>query len=104
MGWIYVIMAAVSEIVGVAGLNMYSKKKSWKNGILFIGGFATSFAFLYLSFQYLQVSIAYTVWVGIGTGGAVLLSMLLFGESKSKARIISVLLIIAGVIGLKAIA
>ena len=30
-----------------------------------------SFAFLYTSFNYLQLSIAYAVWIGIGTAGAV---------------------------------
>ena len=51
----------------------------------------------------LQVSVAYAVWIGIGTAGAVLLNMFLFGESKSKARIISVFLIVCGVTGLKAL-
>ncbi|GEM_PF-279769 len=88
MGWFFVFCAAISEIVGVIGLKMYSKDKTLANGALYIGGFATSFAFLYTSFLFLQVSVAYAVWIGIGTAGAVLLNMFLFGESKSKARII----------------
>ena len=103
MGWIFVILAAISEIVGVVGLKMFSQKKSLKSGALYAGGFGASFAFLYISFMYLQVSIAYTVWIGIGTAGAVLINMLFFGESKSKGRIFSVLLIVIGVVGLKAI-
>jgi paired small multidrug resistance pump len=103
VGWIFVFLAAASEVLGAAGLKMYSQRKNLRNGTLYIGGFGASFVFLYTSFHYLQVSIAYAVWVGIGTAGAVLINMLLFGESKNLGRIISVILIIIGVVGLKAL-
>jgi len=73
------------------------------NTVLFLGGFAASFAFLYYSFNFLQVSTAYAVWVGIGTAGAVIINMIFFGESKSLGRITSVILIIIGVVGLRAL-
>lgn len=103
MGWLFVFFAAISEITGTIGLTLYSRKKTIINGLIYIGGFAASFIFLYFSFRYLQVSIAYAVWIGIGTAGAVILNMLFFGESKSIGRIVSVILIIIGVTGLKAI-
>ncbi|MDQ0216368.1 paired small multidrug resistance pump [Oikeobacillus pervagus] len=103
MGWLFVFLAAFSEVAGTIGLTMYSQQKSLKNGLLYVGGFGASFALLYISFNYLQVSIAYAVWIGIGTAGAVLINMLLFGESKSMGRMISVFLIIVGVVGLKAL-
>ena len=52
MGWFFVFCAAISEIVGVIGLKMYSKDKTLANGAIYIGGFATSFAFLYTSFLF----------------------------------------------------
>ena len=103
MGWLFVFCAALSEIIGVLGLKMYSQKKTIRNGIIYLGGFGASFAFLYTSFNYLQLSVAYAVWIGTGTAGAVLLNMVLFGESKNKLRIASVVLIVIGVTGLKAI-
>lgn len=103
MGWLFVALAAVFEFTGVIGLNKYSKKKTIPSGILFLGGFGLAFVFLYTSFQYLQVSTAYAVWIGIGTAGAVILNMIFFGESKSLARIGSLALIVIGVIGLKAL-
>lgn len=103
MGWFYVFIAAVSEMVGTMGLSMYSKRKSVKSGLVYFGGFGLSFMFLYMSFKYLQVSVAYAVWIGVGTAGAVLLNMIFFGESKSVGRMISVGLIIIGVTGLKAV-
>jgi len=103
MGWLFVFFAASSEIAGTVGLKLYSQQKTLKSGLLYVGGFAASFAFLYTSFNYLQLSISYAVWIGIGTAGAVLLNMILFGESKSIGRIVSVILIIIGVVGLKAL-
>ncbi len=101
MGWLFVLLAAASEVTGAVGLKLYSQQKNIRNGVLYIGGFGASLILLYVSFQFLQLSIAYAVWVGIGTAGAVFINMFLFGESKNVGRIISVVLIIIGVTGLK---
>ncbi|RST72330.1 multidrug efflux SMR transporter [Siminovitchia acidinfaciens] len=103
MGWLFVFLASASEIAGVMGLKMFSEKKTIKNGAFYLGGFAASFIFLYESLNYLQLTVAYSVWIGVGTAGAVLVNMLLFNESKSIARIVSVILIVIGVTGLKAV-
>ncbi|GAB0171501.1 SMR family transporter [Lysinibacillus sp. CTST325] len=103
MGWILVLLAAISEIVGVVGLRFYSQEKNIRNLLIYLGGFGTSFVLLYASFNYLQLSIAYVVWVGIGTVGAVLVNIIFFGESKNLTRIISIIAIIIGVAGLKAV-
>ncbi|MFD1928323.1 DMT family transporter [Sporosarcina siberiensis] len=101
MGWLFVFLASVSEIVGVIGLKMHSQEKTLKSGSLYIVGFGASFAFLYGALSYLPISIAYAVWIGVGTAGAVLINMFFFGESRSPGRYASVLLIIIAVVGLK---
>ncbi|CAM4415397.1 multidrug efflux SMR transporter [Paenibacillus alkaliterrae] len=103
MGWLFVILAAIFELIGVIGLKKFSQRKSLKNTVLFFGGFGTSFAFLYAALNYLQLSVAYAVWVGVGTAGAVIVNMLFFNESKSIGRIISLIIIVVGVTGLKAV-
>jgi quaternary ammonium compound-resistance protein SugE len=45
---------------------------------------------------------AYGIWVGIGAVGAAILGMVLFGESVSAVKVVSLLLIVAGIAGLKA--
>ncbi|BBP87926.1 hypothetical protein BsIDN1_15440 [Bacillus safensis] len=45
MGWFFVLLASACEIGGTIGLNMFSKKKQFTTGILFVGGFALSFFF-----------------------------------------------------------
>ncbi|MFS0672103.1 DMT family transporter [Ornithinibacillus sp. 179-J 7C1 HS] len=103
MGWIYIILAAANELVGVWGLNRFSKKRNITNALLYAGGLGLSFAFIYASFDYLPTSIAYATWTGVGTGGVVLMNMLFFGESKSLIRMVSLLAIIIGVMGLKVV-
>ncbi|MGE7546701.1 DMT family transporter [Sporosarcina newyorkensis] len=101
MGWIFVLLAAVFETFGVIGLKKYSTTKKIKHAIWLAAGFSGAFYFLYASFDYLQVSTAYAVWIGIGTAAAVIINMMFFGESKSRGRIVAVIVIIIGVSGLK---
>jgi paired small multidrug resistance pump len=103
MGWLLVLLAAISEIIGVVGLRFYSQKRNIRNLLIYVGGFGMSFVLLYASFNYLQLSIAYVVWIGIGTVGAVLVNIIFFNESKNLTRIISIIAIIIGVAGLKAV-
>ncbi|MFD1361300.1 DMT family transporter [Lentibacillus salinarum] len=103
MGWLFILLASMFEMVGVIGLKMASEYKTWKNKLLYIGGFGTSVTMLYQAFSYLPSSVAYAVWVGIGTAGAVIVNMIFFGESKSISRVMSIAAIIVGVVGLRAL-
>lgn len=49
----------------------------------------------------LPVGTAYSIWVGVGAVGTVALGILLLGEPANAARLVSVALIIAGIVGLK---
>jgi quaternary ammonium compound-resistance protein SugE len=60
-----------------------------------------SFYFLSVAVKSLPIGTAYTVWTGIGTVGAAVLGMLLFDEPRDVLRVLCVLLIVAGIAGLK---
>jgi quaternary ammonium compound-resistance protein SugE len=47
------------------------------------------------------VGTGYAVWTGIGAVGTAILGMVLFNESREPARILCIVLIVAGIIGLK---
>ncbi|MGH7239497.1 MAG: SMR family transporter, partial [Candidatus Saccharimonadales bacterium] len=49
----------------------------------------------------LPIGTAYAVWTGIGAVGAVLLGIVLFGESAQPLRLACIGLIIIGILGLK---
>jgi quaternary ammonium compound-resistance protein SugE len=62
---------------------------------------AASFWLLSLAMRTLPAGTAYAVWVGIGAAGTALLGMVLLGESASVGRLVCIVLIVAGVLGLK---
>jgi quaternary ammonium compound-resistance protein SugE len=59
-----------------------------------------SFGLLTLALKRLEVGPAYAVWTGIGAAGTVVYGMIFLGDATSTLKITSVVLILAGVIGL----
>lgn len=100
MGWLLIFTASIFEVIGAVGLKLYAQQKSFHRLILYVGGFFVSFVLFYCSLHYLELSIIYPVWVGLGTSGAVLANMLLFNEPKNCARLVGLSVIIIGVVGL----
>jgi quaternary ammonium compound-resistance protein SugE len=60
-----------------------------------------SLSLLGLAMKSLPVGTAYAIWVGVGAVGTVILGIALLGEPANTARILSVALIVAGIVGLK---
>jgi quaternary ammonium compound-resistance protein SugE len=60
-----------------------------------------SFGLLGLAMKSLPLGTAYAVWTGIGAVGAAVLGMVLFKEPASAARIVCILAIVGGILGLK---
>lgn len=60
-----------------------------------------SFFFLSLALRSLPIGTAYAIWTGIGAVGTALVGIYVFGEPKTAARLVCMVLIVAGIIGLK---
>ncbi|ENL7677419.1 quaternary ammonium compound efflux SMR transporter SugE, partial [Enterobacter hormaechei] len=69
--------------------------------VITIAAMIVSIVMLSWAMRTLPVGTAYAVWTGIGAVGAAITGILLLGESASLARIASLALIVAGIIGLK---
>ena len=102
MAWVYLIVAGLFEIGWPVGL-----KLSQTPGRLIVGVIvavvcmAASGAFLWLAQRSIPIGTARAVWTGIGAAGTFLVGILVYGDSASAWRLVSVGLIIAGIIGLK---
>ncbi|RYV49568.1 DMT family transporter [Pengzhenrongella frigida] len=68
---------------------------------LFVVFAAASFTLLSLALRTLPVGSAYAVWTGIGAVGTAVAGMLFFGESTEVLKLVSIVLIVAGVVGLQ---
>jgi len=60
-----------------------------------------SFYGLAQALKVLPVGTGYAVWTGIGAVGTAIAGVVLFGESRELGRVLSMLLIVAGIVGLK---
>ena len=101
MTWIILVLAGLFEIVWAVGLKYtHGFTRFWPSAIT-AGGMAISVWLLAVAMKSLPLGTAYAVWVGIGTIGAFVAGIVLFGESSSWMRIASVALIVLGLVGLK---
>ncbi|MFS0777614.1 multidrug efflux SMR transporter [Neobacillus sp. 3P2-tot-E-2] len=101
MAWIFLIFAAIFEVVGVTGMNLINREKNFKSYFILFVGFAISFSLLSLAMESLSMGLSYAVWTGIGTIGGAIVGMMFYGEPKDWKRILFIGLILAAVIGLK---
>jgi len=101
MAWIVLFLAGLFETSWAIGLKYtHGFTRLWPT-VWTILSMAASMALLGIAMKSLPVGTAYTVWVGVGAVGTVILGIVLFGEPRDVARLVSVALIIAGIIGLK---
>ena len=70
--------------------------------VLTIAGMVVSFLFLSQATKVLPLGTAYAVWTGIGAVGAVIVGIVLFKEPVTALRMLFVVLLLTGIVGLKA--
>lgn len=101
MDWIILAIAGLFETGWAIGLK-YSEgfTRPWPT-LWTIASMIISLWLLGVAMKSLPVGTAYAVWVGIGAVGTVILGIALLDESANPARLMSVALIIAGIVGLK---
>lgn len=101
MAWIYILVAAVFEISWAIGLKYSEGFTNLRASIFTVITMILSYIFLAMGVKYIPVGTAYAVWTGIGAVGVAIYGMFFFNESKEALRIIFILLIVTGVIGLR---
>ena len=101
MAWALLGIAGILEIAFAFGMK-------WSEGFtrlipaLFTVATGLSSVFLLsLSLRTLPVGTGYAVWTGIGAAGTAILGMAVLGDSAAPMRVLCIVLILAGVIGLK---
>lgn len=100
-GWGYLLLAGLCEIVYAAAMPRtegFTRLGPTLFCLLFI---AASMVLLAQATRTIPVGTAYAVWVGIGAVGTAAYGMAFLQEPASLGRILSLLLIVAGIVGLK---
>jgi quaternary ammonium compound-resistance protein SugE len=101
MIWCVLVLSGLLESVWALALSRSAGFTRLVPSLIFAVGLALSMAGLGYALRTLPVGTAYAVWVGIGVTGTAVAGILCYGEGASLPRLVSLLLVVAGVIGLK---
>jgi quaternary ammonium compound-resistance protein SugE len=103
MSWIALLIAGVFEVGWPVGFKMSQQNPENRIAWLLaaVVSMAISGGLLWWSQKTIPIGTAYAVWTGIGAVGVAILGIILFNEPKDLIRVGSILLIVAGIAGLK---
>ena len=101
MSWAILVAAGLLEVVWAIGLKYtYGFTRLWPTFGTVLA-MVLSVGLLGVAMKSLPVGTAYAVWVGIGAIGTAICGIFLFAEAVNTGRVLSLLLIFAGIVGLK---
>lgn len=103
MAWLYLLIAGIFEIGWPLGLKTAQmvEGKQLTGIAIAVTSMALSGYFLFMAQKEIPMGTAYAVWTGIGAAGTFIVGIILYNDPVGTLRLASVLLIIAGVVGLK---
>jgi quaternary ammonium compound-resistance protein SugE len=102
MSWLVLVLSGVLEAVWATALGKSQGFSRLTPTIIFFTALVASMAGLAYAMRELPVGTSYAVWVGIGAVLTVVYAMATGDESISVMKVVFLIMIIGGVIGLKA--
>jgi quaternary ammonium compound-resistance protein SugE len=104
MDWILLLLAGLLEIGWAIGLKYTDGFTRLWPSLWTVASMVASLALLAVVLKTIPVGTAYAVWTGVGAAGTAILGIFLFAEPATAARLGSIALIVAGIVGLKLVA
>jgi len=103
LAWVFLFVAISLEVIGTISLKFSNGFTDWRFTVLSLGVYGLSFWFLSMTLRIIPVGTAYAVWAGLGTASVALIGWLFLKEPMTAVKAVFLLMIIAGVVGLKTI-
>lgn len=101
MNYYYLLLLAiVFEVCGTTCMKISEGFSKLVPSVLIFVFYAISFFFFTLALKGIDVSIAYAIWAGLGTALITVVGIFWFREPASALKLISLIVVVAGVIGL----
>jgi quaternary ammonium compound-resistance protein SugE len=101
MAWVYLFVAAIFEIGWAVGLKYTQGFTRLGPSVATVAAMVISMTLLALAVRTIPVGTGYAVWTGIGAVGTAVLGIVLFSEPLTAWRVTCLILIVAGIVGLK---
>ena len=98
--WLVLVVAGLFEVMWASRIKYVGVQRP----LLSLGvvlALIASMVGLWIATQKLPVGTAYAVWTGIGAVGAAVVGVAVYGEPATAVRAVCILLIVAGIVGLK---
>jgi quaternary ammonium compound-resistance protein SugE len=103
VSWLFLLLAGFFEICFTIALKLSQGFTRLIPSMITVCFIVLSFFCVSQSMKEISIGTAYAVWAGIGAAGTVLCGIIFFGDSYHIIRLLSIMLIIIGIIGLKLI-
>jgi len=98
--WLFLAGAIILEVAGTTSMKLSEGFTKLLPSVLLFLCYAASFVALTFALKKIELSVAYTVWAGAGTALIAAIGIVYFREVVTGLKLISILLIIVGVVGL----
>ncbi|QBQ55127.1 DMT family transporter [Nitrosococcus wardiae] len=98
--WLSLMLAILLEVAGTTCMKLSMGFSRLTPSILIFIFYGLSFTALTYSLKKIDLSIAYALWSGIGTGLIAIISFFYFKEQITSLKLASIALIMLGVIGI----
>ncbi|MGI6217490.1 MAG: DMT family transporter [Coriobacteriales bacterium] len=104
MEWVYLVLAGLTEVTWATAMKMSEGFTKIPPSIVTVVGYILSAVFLSLALKKLPLGSTYAMWTGFGIVGTSLLGVLLFQEALSLPQVLCIVMIAAGIVGLRLLA
>lgn len=101
MNWLILIIAGLLEVIWAITLKQTEGFTRLVPSLVTVATMAASFYLLSVAMRTLPLGTAYAVWVGIGAIGTGIAGILLFDEATTPLKLVSFVLVVAGIVGLR---
>ncbi|MCZ7420297.1 SMR family transporter [Verrucosispora sp. WMMA2121] len=101
MAWLVLVLSGLLETAWAIALDRSAGFTRPVASVVFVITLVLSMAGLAYALREIPVGTGYAVWVGIGAVGTAVVGMVALSEPANLPRLLSLLLVVAGVIGLK---
>jgi len=98
--WLYLIVAIIFEVAGTTAMKFSDGFTKTVPSIVMFVFYILSLVALTYALKKIDMSMAYAVWAGVGTALITIVGIVFFKEPSSMLKIVSIVFIIAGVVGL----
>jgi len=101
VAWLFLVLAGLAEVVWAVGMKYTEGFTKVLPSVVTVTFMVLSIWLLSLALRTIPLGTGYAIWTGIGAVGTAIAGMVLFGESRAALRLVCILMIVAGIVGLK---